>query len=337
MSAPRSKSHPFDRYPTLFLMGMSGVGKTRLARRLPRKDWFHYSVDYRIGTMYLAELINDDLKRMVFERDGALSQLLRSDSIYLTHNITFDNLEPISKWLGGLGKATEPNAVPGHRRATTRFFDGLGHDPAIFAARQAVHADAEIAAMLDCPAFIDKARAVYRYPYFIADTSGSVCDVIEMDQAADGTLVARAGDPVLRMMRQQGLLIYIEAPQSHRDALAQRNKDDPKPMFYRPEVLQAIITEYLTVCGLDDPRAIHPASFSQFAFGRLIDKRLARYRAVAAATGITVSTADITRITADDVQTEDFIAALAELIDTALDQQQPRGRGALSHANQNPR
>ena len=324
MSVPRSKAHLFDRYPTLFLMGMSGVGKTRLARRLPRQDWFHYSVDYRIGTMYLAEAINDDLKRMVFERDDALSQLLRSDSIYLTHNITFNNLEPMSKWLGGLGQATEPNAVPGQRRATTRFFDGLGRDAATFAARQAVHADAEIAAMLDCPAFINKAHAIYRYPYFIADTSGSVCDVIDMDQGADGALVARADDPVLRMMREQGLLIYIEAPQSHHDALARRNEDDPKPMFYRPEVLQAIITEYLAVCGLDDPGAIHPASFSQFAFRRLIDKRLARYRAVAAATGITVSTADIARITADDVPTGDFMAALAELIDTALDQQQAR-------------
>ncbi|MCG7865621.1 MAG: ATPase, partial [Candidatus Thiodiazotropha taylori] len=35
------------------LMGMSGVGKTRLSNLLRRSNWFHYSGDYRIGTRYL--------------------------------------------------------------------------------------------------------------------------------------------------------------------------------------------------------------------------------------------------------------------------------------------
>ena len=39
------------------LLGMSGVGKTTLASRLPRQTWFHYSGDYRIGTRYLDEPI----------------------------------------------------------------------------------------------------------------------------------------------------------------------------------------------------------------------------------------------------------------------------------------
>ena len=32
------------------VFGMSGVGKTRLAALLRESRWFHYSVDYRIGT-----------------------------------------------------------------------------------------------------------------------------------------------------------------------------------------------------------------------------------------------------------------------------------------------
>ena len=40
------------------LIGMSGVGKTRISAMLrDQGDWFHYSVDYRIGTRYLNEQI----------------------------------------------------------------------------------------------------------------------------------------------------------------------------------------------------------------------------------------------------------------------------------------
>ena len=44
------------------LLGMSGVGKTYLSTLLRRHNWFHYSVDYRIGTRYLDEPILDNIK-----------------------------------------------------------------------------------------------------------------------------------------------------------------------------------------------------------------------------------------------------------------------------------
>ena len=38
------------------LFGMSGLGKTRIAAMLrDEDDWFHYSIDYRIGTRYMGE------------------------------------------------------------------------------------------------------------------------------------------------------------------------------------------------------------------------------------------------------------------------------------------
>ncbi len=42
-----------DAHKSITLLGMSGVGKTMLADRLPKAEWFHYSADYRIGTKYL--------------------------------------------------------------------------------------------------------------------------------------------------------------------------------------------------------------------------------------------------------------------------------------------
>ena len=41
------------------LFGMSGLGKTHIATMLRREGgWFHYSVDYRIGTRYMLSLIH---------------------------------------------------------------------------------------------------------------------------------------------------------------------------------------------------------------------------------------------------------------------------------------
>ena len=76
------------------LIGMSGVGKTRISALLRDEgDWFHYSVDYRIGTRYLDEQIVDDFKREAM-KNTYLRELLRSDSIYIGSNLSFHNLTP---------------------------------------------------------------------------------------------------------------------------------------------------------------------------------------------------------------------------------------------------
>jgi GTPase SAR1 family protein len=69
-------------HKAITLLGMSGVGKTTLAARLPHSKWFHYSGDYRIGTKYLSEPILDNIKRQAMQV-GFLRDLLRSDSIYI--------------------------------------------------------------------------------------------------------------------------------------------------------------------------------------------------------------------------------------------------------------
>ncbi len=85
------------------LFGMSGLGKTYLAEMLRSTgDWFHYSVDYRIGTRYMGEHIVDNFKREAM-RNAFLRDLLKSDSIYIASNITFENLAPLSTYLGKPG------------------------------------------------------------------------------------------------------------------------------------------------------------------------------------------------------------------------------------------
>ena len=65
------------------LLGMSGLGKTKLSNMLQSTfSWFHYSVDYRIGTRYLDEHIVDNFKQEAM-KNVFLRDLLLSDSIYI--------------------------------------------------------------------------------------------------------------------------------------------------------------------------------------------------------------------------------------------------------------
>lgn len=166
------------------LLGMSGVGKTTLADKLPKKTWFHYSGDYRIGTRYLSEPICDNIKLQAMEVPF-LRELLQSDSIYIRSNIAVDNLAPVSTFLGKLG-----DPARGGLTLTE------------FKRRQALHRQAEIHAMQDVPEFIRKVDAIYGYKHFINDAGGSVC---ELDDAE-----------TLRILAERTLIVYIRTRPSWR-------------------------------------------------------------------------------------------------------------------------
>ena len=86
----------------VLVFGMSGLGKTYVSAMLRDRGWFHYSVDYRIGTRYMGEYIADNFKREAM-KVPLLRELLLSDSVYIASNITFENLAPLSTYLGKPG------------------------------------------------------------------------------------------------------------------------------------------------------------------------------------------------------------------------------------------
>ena len=281
MLYPSAEAYRDARCKALFLFGMSGVGKTRIASLLRHgSDWYHYSVDYRIGTRYLGEPISDSLRRMAMAVP-ALSRLLRSDSILLRSNLSFANLAPLSEWIGAPGAAA---------------LGGLPY--AEYLRRQRLHRRAEIAATLDSRTFITRAREVYGYECFVCDSSGSVCEVADTGDAAD---------PLFAGISEHMLPVYLRAGSAHREELLRRFTACPKPMYFNEEFLQLAWQEYGAGKAIDD---IDPGAFLRFAFARLLDWRIPRYEALARRWAVTI---DADRIGGID-SGGDFEAAVMEAI-----------------------
>jgi hypothetical protein len=249
------------------LLGMSGVGKTRLSSLLPRSKWYHFSGDYRIGSHYLDEAIRDNIKLQMMQVPF-LRDLLRSDSIFISNNISFHNLHPLSSFLGKVGN---PN------------LGGIGLGD--FQRRQQLHHDAEVRAMLDVPDFIRKAKEIYGYDHFINDAGGSLCELDEPQ--------------VMETLAKQTLILYIRATKEDEERLIERAKSDPKPLYYRPDFLQKALDDYRAEFGNDYVACIDPDSFTRWVFPRLFRDRIPRYEAIASKYGYSISSAEVMQLKND--------------------------------------
>ena len=251
------------------LFGMSGLGKTYLSEMLRAGGaWFHYSVDYRIGTRYMGEHIVDNFKREAM-RVPFLRELLMTDSIHIASNITFENLSPLSTYLGKPGAPAK---------------GGINFDEYI--ARQRQHREAEQAAITDTGLFVNKALDIYGYEHFVCDTSGSICEVVDANNP---------DDPVLNALSAAALPVWIKGNADHKDELVARFDAAPKPMYYREGFLREKWAEYLALKAVS-AEAVDPNDFIRWGYGELLDARLPRYEAIAQNWGITVDADDVRHI-----------------------------------------
>jgi hypothetical protein len=244
-------------HKAITLLGMSGVGKTTLAYKLPSSKWFHYSGDYRIGTKYLAEPILDNIKRQAMQVDF-LRELLRSDSIYIASNVTFHNLQPVSTFLGKIGR-TDLGGLPVSE----------------FKRRQRLHRDAEISAMRDVAEFIGKAQEIYGYDHFINDAGGSL---VELDDAQTEKTLA-----------ENTLILYLKADEDMERELVRRAVSDPKPLYYNEKFLDQKLAEYVAEAELESPDRIVPDEFVRWIFPSLVAHRRPKYEALAKRHGYTLN------------------------------------------------
>lgn len=268
------------------VLGMSGVGKTTLASLLIRSGWFQYSVDYRIGTRYMDEHIVDNFKREAMQ-NRFLRDLLLSDSIYIRSNITFDNLAPLSTYLGKPGNP-DKGGIP--------FTE--------YKRRQAEHREAEIRALQDVPEFIRRSHDIYRYEHFICDSGGSLCEVVNPDDH---------DDPVLRTLAENTVMLYIEGTPEHTAMLVERFRKNPKPMYYQPAFLEIKWAEYKMLKGIQNDDAVDPDDFAVWGFEQLLHHRIPLYSKIAKNFGYTVQMRDVPHIKTD--------AGFIDFVCNAIDQQ----------------
>jgi len=260
---------------------MSGLGKTHLSKMLAGTgDWFHYSVDYRIGTRYMAEPIADNLKKQAMQVPF-LAEMLRADAIHIAANIHDDDLTAVSAYLGKPGDPARG-----------------GLPMAEYTRRQDEFRDAEERTLLDTGAFITRAEEVYGYPHFVCDSGGSICEWVDPDDA---------GDPILSALSAQCLLVWIKGSDAHTDELVRRFDRAPKPMSYQPDFLARAWADYLRENSLHQGD-VDPDAFIRWAYARALAHRQPRYAAMARNWGVTVDAEAMARAR-DAADIEAVIAA----------------------------
>ena len=266
----------------VLLFGMSGLGKTYLSAMLRGNGWFHYSVDYRIGTRYMGEYIADNFKREAM-KVPFLRELLLSDSVHISSNITFDNLAPLSTYLGKPGSEAK---------------GGLPFEE--YCRRQAQHRAAEKSALMDTVAFVERARTIYGIEDFVCDSGGSICEVVEPEDA---------NDPILTALSQNLLMVWIEGSDAHTEELVRRFDRAPKPMYYRPEFLERKWVQYRVERGLREDE-VAPDDFVRWTYREALEARHPRYAAMAANWGVKVRAEDVALVRDEKDFTSLIAAAL---------------------------
>ncbi|WP_136443653.1 ATPase [Pacificoceanicola onchidii] len=263
------------------IFAMSGLGKTHVSNLLRGSgNWFHYSIDYRIGTRYMGEFIADNAKREAM-KVPFLRDLLMSDSIFIGSNITFDNLTPVSTYLG---KPGDP--------------DKGGVEIEEYRRRQAQFERAERQALLDTPYFIDRAEALYGYPHFVCDTGGSICEWVDPSDPAD---------PILKALSDVALMVWIKGDEAHTEELIRRFDQAPKPMAYQPAFLDGAWRAYLDEQGCAEAE-VDPDAFIRWTYAKALAHRQPLYKAMAAKWGVTVEASDVATVR-DEADFDAVIAA----------------------------
>mgnify|MGYP000150316976 FL=1 len=267
----------------VLIFAMSGLGKTHVSEMLAEQgSWFHYSVDYRIGTRYMGEHIIDNLKREAMKNDF-LREMLMQDLIHFGVNVHDHDLRPVAAYLGKPGNPAKGGLpIKEYQRRQDQF------------------RSAEISALRDTAPFIERAEQIYGYDNFICDTGGSICEWVDP---------VDPNDPLLTELAKDCLMVWIKGSDAHTNALVKRFDKEPKPMSYQPEFLQRVWSEYLSNNNTKEGD-VDPNEFIRWTYSQALAHRQPRYEAMANNFGVTIEAADWETIASE----ADFVDVIANAL-----------------------
>lgn len=252
----------------VMVFGMSGLGKTHMSNILrDTGDWFHYSIDYRIGTRYMGEYIVNSCIKAAMDHPY-LREMLRQDAIYLAPNVHTHDLGAVSTYLG----------KPGDKAR-----GGLSFDE--YTERQDQFRTAEIAALKDTGYFAERGTSLYGYPHFICDTGGSICEWVEADDTSD---------ELMSTLTATCLPLWIKGDEAHTAELIRRFDKSPKPMAYQPQFLAKSWDEYLNKNNISGDE-VDPNAFVRWTYARALAHRQPRYESMAR-WGVTVTANEVANL-----------------------------------------
>ncbi len=198
----------------------------------------------------------------------------------LTNEITPGNLRMLSQFVGQLGGAAQG-----------------GLDLAEFKRRQKLYYDAECKAVSEVATVMADAKQD-GFTHFINDSTGSLCEIEDED--------------LLAQMAAQTLLVYIKASPAENEAVLERARDYPKPLFFPPSRFGEWLDTYSEESGAGTVEEIVPDDFSRWVFPHLFESRLPKYQRLADLYGVTLSSDDLASAQSE----EQFMDVVAGALDT---------------------
>ncbi|WP_171096345.1 MULTISPECIES: hypothetical protein [unclassified Ruegeria] len=240
----------------ILLIGMSGIGKTLLSSFLNQSGaWRYVSIDAQIQGQYLRKQILDAFNAEV-SKGAMLSKLQELGILNLDDELCKDTLAPLTSYLG----------MPGDP-------DRGGIEFNEYVKRQNFHRQAELTAVEDLLS-LDSSQPV------LADSSGSFCELFA------------AGDPTFSALKNRFLIVSLRENDELVQNLIARYVENPKPIYYSPDLLSEYWIEYSAKAG-DRARDVDPKKFALWSYQKLISVRRDKFAALAKHSDISISAADL--------------------------------------------
>ena len=138
-----------------------------------------------------------------------------------------------------------------------------------------------------CRYFIERAHDLYGYDNFIADTGGSLIEVVDPDDPED---------PVIKTLSEHTALLYIRGTEKDAAELVRRFKQLAQADVLPPAFLIKKWAEFKKLNKVTDDCDVDPDAFGAWGFEALLHDRLPRYQKLADNFGYTVEAADLATV-----------------------------------------